>query len=530
MNNSTTSTNYHFHAGISPHLQIVILSLILAACLFGNLLVIVTIIRTKKLRIYSNFLIVNLSVCDMMTAIGGIPFTLMIYNIYYKSKYYPYGEVGCKILWPFTTYAHNCSVFTLAVIAFERYLNISFIHTKLTKRRSVIVIVAIHILAIIVVIPYSINLKHVMGESEVYCYEEWGDEWHKKVYTISLFIIQYALPLNLMTIFYLLAWRTLYSQNNLMIKMSEDYERKMDWESSYPNTPRSDSIVTKLSWNLGDNDSISNTSFMTNTSSMFGNDPSEQEVSSGSDMKIISKSVQTMSDETGVNSIRRKRRYLHRTDTIDKTLHGKYTKSQTPTMAHQKFSSVRHSSSIGSLINLRRFNTRTPYSSKTAYVRHRQSIKILKMFSVVVIVFACFALPNQLIWLLHDFSHLPVILSDIFILFTYVSPMVNCWIYGGFHRGIRKAYIRTICCCYYKKRMDRNISNPMATPFYNSRQEELFRRRMSFFNEMFDNCTENLGQRKHLYPVVNIAEETENIDECTGGFIDDALLQDVTTK
>ena len=75
-----------------------------------------------------------------------------------------------------------------------------------------------------------------------------------------------------------------------------------------------------------------------------------------------------------------------------------------------------------------------PFRSQTAYTRHMQTVRTLKMFTVVVVVFACFALPNHINWILTDFARSyrpPQYLSKMFFVLTYVSSVVNCWIYGG---------------------------------------------------------------------------------------------------
>lgn len=88
----TFTQHLHIHDFLkqSTHIQTTILSLILIACLFGNLLVITAISRTKKLRIPSYILIVNLSVCDMLVAVSAIPFRYLLLQLHLHGK-----TVGC---------------------------------------------------------------------------------------------------------------------------------------------------------------------------------------------------------------------------------------------------------------------------------------------------------------------------------------------------------------------------------------------------------------------------------------------------
>ena len=486
MNNATIpKCVFYPYTTLKPFqkVQLVVLLLMLAACLFGNILVTTAISRTRKLRTAPNFLVINLSICDMMTAVCAIPFTLIVYNIYCGSQSYPYGEIGCKLLWPITTYASNCSVFTLAAIAVERYLYISAINIKFTKRVSLVALLIIHFLAVVAVIPYIMKLKYVLSEEEVVCYEEWGDEWQMKAYTISLFVIQYALPLIIMAIFYFLAWRTLYIHNNSVIKMSEEYEKRMDWQEQYSSCISNTTLPKHIS-TMTKKESVppKKTRQLCNIARQLfqrGNTmTSENKAQYRSQNTFISEQKVTYQRKTSTLSFSHKSKRLHNTENIRES---------------------------------KRF-CKSSYLSQTSYVRRRQSIRMLKMFTVVVIVFACFALPNQLTWFLHDFSSLPENTSDIFILLTYVSSVTNCWIYGGFHNGIRKAYIHTICClcCHRKYKRQRHSTTISTTPsfsLYDNRQNGLFRQRTLSFNLMFEKVT--IETNKDSYETVSRIDGTE---------------------
>ena len=517
MNNSTIDINYPTHIPQSFQMvKIVLLSLILAACLFGNILVVIAISRTNSLRNSSNLLVINLSLCDITTAVCGIPFTLIIFNIHYNSQYYPYGEIGCKLLWPITTYASNCSAFTLATIAVERYINISSISVGFSRKRSAVAIAIIHALAFIVVIPYSVNLKYLINDNGAFCYERWSDQWHAKVYTISLFIIQYALPLNLMAIFYLLAWRKVYINNRTVIRMSEEYEMRVNWKERYSEKLDTDSISNTIPQEtLNVSSTSSHKMKQDRTTSREGD-----EYPTSSTIKRILKKRKRLRNiaqkSLAYNKSRRKnKRNFKSEETVDSLLcssgnHSIITiQGETYLRNTSTYSSSCDTESLGRGLrkqDRKRFN-KSRYASETSYIRHRQSVKTLKMFTVVVIVFACFALPNQLTWLLQDFSHLPPIASYIFILFTYVSSVVNCWIYGGFNYGIRKAYMKTICCSCYGMIFRNNTTTrrTKSSPHnMNSRQDELVHQRTILFNNMFKQYTANFER------TINTMEHSEN--------------------
>ena len=59
--------------------------------------------------------------------------------------------------------------------------------------------------------------------------EAWGNDWERKTYTVVLLLLQYIIPLCVMALSYLLAWRKLYAHNESMIRMQEEYEQSMEW-------------------------------------------------------------------------------------------------------------------------------------------------------------------------------------------------------------------------------------------------------------------------------------------------------------
>ena len=71
------------------------------------------------------------------------------------------------------------------------------------------------------------NLNDFVSQYE--CVEAWGDDWERKTYTVVLLLLQYIIPLCVMALSYLLAWRKLYAHNESMIRMQEEYEQSMEW-------------------------------------------------------------------------------------------------------------------------------------------------------------------------------------------------------------------------------------------------------------------------------------------------------------
>ena len=137
------------------------------------------------------------------------------------------------------------------------------------------------------------------------------------------------------------------------------------------------------------------------------------------------------------------------------------------------------------------------------------------MFTLVVVVFAVFALPMQIAWILgHVVSSLTF---QIFVILTYVNPVVNCWIYGRYNKGIRQAYKRVLRlpCWSTVDRRSSSMMEPMTTTttttmvsrtttttttsFYDPRGENMHVRRQEAFEQMFQAHMEESSSFQHLY-------------------------------
>ena len=84
--------------------------------------------------------------------------------------------------------------------------------------------------------------------------------------------------------------------------------------------------------------------------------------------------------------------------------------------------------------------------SEISVARRTQTKSTLKMFTVVVIVFAICMLPNQITWFYLTFKPNPLnhMVETIFYWLTYSNSILNPWIYAGVNCRFRKAYIQLL--------------------------------------------------------------------------------------
>lgn len=218
-NSTSTPTNTVDGNSLVLELRIVkfcVFVLIFVFSFGGNTVVILSVALFQRMKTVPNMFIANLAICDLITTITSIPFDL----IQDEFKYFPFGSVTCKSLWPLATVSNNSACFTLLAISLDRYfaiihpLNFNY---RLTRRRCLFTIVLIHFLSVIAVLPYIINLNY-NKETRV-CGEEWSKIIYRKLYTIFLFLIQYGIPLVIMSGVYLKLGSVLFKSQKEVSKL-----------------------------------------------------------------------------------------------------------------------------------------------------------------------------------------------------------------------------------------------------------------------------------------------------------------------
>lgn len=154
--------------------------------LFLNLIVILVIKRKWKKRTANDCFILNLALSDLL-------FTLCIpADIYGLLVKRPYTQVFCKIFPPFSTVTYDLSVCTLTSMAIERHgVILQPLKPKVSKKSICIWLAAIWFVSWLCVLPYAIVNK----SGEMYCEEDWPSLKYRQVYTVTLFVMQYFLPL-----------------------------------------------------------------------------------------------------------------------------------------------------------------------------------------------------------------------------------------------------------------------------------------------------------------------------------------------
>ena len=92
---------------------------------------------------------------------------------------------------------------------------------------------------------------------------------------------------------------------------------------------------------------------------------------------------------------------------------------------------------------------KSPHRQRSLSIRREQNTRVMKMFAVVVTVFAFLTLPNNVRWLVDDFrghSHYPHkdLVSFLCTLCTYLNCFANPIIYGTFSKDYKVSFLRVL--------------------------------------------------------------------------------------
>ncbi|KAL0970671.1 hypothetical protein UPYG_G00245490, partial [Umbra pygmaea] len=187
-------------------------STIILLGVLGNSLVIYVVYRFKTLRTVTNFFIANLAVADLLVNTLCLPFTL-VYTLLGEWKF---GQVLCFLLPYAQGLAVHVSTVTLNVIALDRHRCIVY-HLDTRMRKSVCfwVIGITWVLSAVLASPLAIFREYgtfslAPGQSIQVCTEKWpGSSTDGAVYSISMLLLQYVLPLAIISFAYARIWSKL---------------------------------------------------------------------------------------------------------------------------------------------------------------------------------------------------------------------------------------------------------------------------------------------------------------------------------
>ena len=164
--------------------------------LIENSLVLVVIFGKKESKTVNDIFITNLTISDIAFITVASPLSVYIYFVQqYGSPFV------CKVGFPMITATYFVSIATVASMAVQRCYTIRNPFKPQIKKQTLILwLVAIWCFSVVLVIPQIVVTNVSPTQS---CHEEWSSKTYPKLYTASLFAVQYVFPLAVISVSYI---------------------------------------------------------------------------------------------------------------------------------------------------------------------------------------------------------------------------------------------------------------------------------------------------------------------------------------
>ncbi|XP_002737377.1 5-hydroxytryptamine receptor 6-like [Saccoglossus kowalevskii] len=148
-NDSGNATRQSDNSRVAKEVLVgLVLSLIIAATIFGNTIVLIAVCKQKTLHTISNYFLVSLAMADLLVGIVVMP-PAMLLKVF---RSWLLGATFCSLWTSLNLMLTNASILSLCIISIDRYLLITQplkYKQKMTPLRALILIVSTWIFAIL---------------------------------------------------------------------------------------------------------------------------------------------------------------------------------------------------------------------------------------------------------------------------------------------------------------------------------------------------------------------------------------------
>jgi len=436
---------------------------------FGNTLVVKATRQYMTLRRATNIFICNLCICDVIIMLLGIPIFIMgdqrLVTIF--------GVFVCRVVHPLLVAVLSATVFTLVAIAIERcdvIVNSINSRLNLTPQKAIYVVGAIDFVSFVSSMP----LAFARPENKSFvCSKDWT-RTVKMAYAITLFLVQYFIPLLVMVVLYSICWHRIRKKNSTTITMSRRQtirERSASDGDLLKNTSsEEDCCLTEDKGTTSRvSDQLNSNGIRSGSNEMLpvAIEPQPDYLSSSRNHLSSNKrnSINRVNSfyrrsfsadsvyDIRRDSIRRRSLYIKTTsaNTCDNNLFAKEQHTASNDEYDEegqrkitRFAS-RRQSFMCSMQRLNRSFTNLVSGADggvdalTAFQikRVKQTMKTLKVFTFVLLIFAICLLPHHVVgFMFHNVSHI----ARFFEILIYINAAVNPWIYAGMNKSYRLAF------------------------------------------------------------------------------------------
>ncbi|XP_066285775.1 neuropeptide FF receptor 2-like [Branchiostoma lanceolatum] len=225
------------HGSLITAVYILVYSLVFILCVLGNLGVCWVVAKTRQLHTATFYFVLNLAAADLLVAIFCMPFTLVAHIL----VEYQFGDFMCRLTALIQGLSVAASVYTLTAIAADRYKAILYPHDgPMNMATMKKVLVSIWVAALVVMVPQvfviQVRDKMIQGQPMDRCFEVWPDLVYKKIYSVTVVLLIYILPLMVMSFLYMRIAEKIWFQAGLQQRNNSDRDtvRRREFIGSVP--------------------------------------------------------------------------------------------------------------------------------------------------------------------------------------------------------------------------------------------------------------------------------------------------------
>uniref|UniRef100_A0A8C8WRQ6 Gastrin/cholecystokinin type B receptor n=1 Tax=Panthera leo TaxID=9689 RepID=A0A8C8WRQ6_PANLE len=203
-------------------IRITLYAVIFLMSVGGNVLIIVVLGLSRRLRTVTNAFLLSLAVSDLLLAVACMPFTLLP-NL---MGTFIFGTVICKAVSYLMGVSVSVSTLSLVAIALERYSAICRpLQARVWQTRShaARVIIATWMLSGLLMVPYPVyTAVQPVGSRVLQCVHRWPSAHVRQTWSVLLLLLLFFVPGVVMAVAYGLISRELY----LGLRFDEDSDNE----------------------------------------------------------------------------------------------------------------------------------------------------------------------------------------------------------------------------------------------------------------------------------------------------------------